>query len=80
MKNHLRVVSVNPIPVSSDRLDGRALHQLADRLTEEIQAGHSEQAHILASLQKLSPFAIAVLATWMAKAGLNEAQILNVVI
>ncbi|MFZ4535605.1 hypothetical protein [Propionivibrio sp.] len=80
MKNHLKIVSVNPNSVSSTRLNGCALHQLADRLIEEIKAGHSRNAHILASLQNLSPFAIAVVATWMTKAGLSEADILNTVV
>ncbi len=80
MKTNLKLVSDNPISVSSTRLDGRALHQLADVLTEEVRAGRYELAHFLASLHKLSPFAIAVVATWMVKAGLSEAEILNVVI
>jgi alkylhydroperoxidase family enzyme len=80
MKTHLKLVSDNPIPGSNFRPDGRALHQLADRLTEEIHAGHPEDAHFLASLQKLSPFGVAVVATWMAKAGVSEAEILEVVV
>ncbi len=80
MNAHLKLVSDNPIPVSSPRLDGRALHQLADVLTEEVRAGRYDLARFLAALHKLSPFAIAVVATWMTKAGLSEAEILNVVL
>ncbi len=80
MNTHLKLVSDNPGSVSSARLDGRALHQLADVLTEEVRAGRFELAHFLAALQKLSPFGIAVIATWMTRAGLSEAEILNVVL
>lgn len=83
MNNHLKLVSHNPDkPASSPiaRLDGRALHSLADMLTAEVQAGHSDLAHVLASLQRLSPFAIAVVASWMTRAGLSEAEILKVVV
>lgn len=80
MNTHLRLVADNPALSPGVRLDGRALHLLADVLTEKVQAGHYEGAHVLATLQKLSPFGIAVVATWMAKAGLSETDILNVVV
>lgn len=80
MNAHLKLVSDHPVPAPSVRPDGRALHQLADRMTAEVLAGHSEAAHALASLQNLSPFGIAIVATWMAKAGLSEREILNTVI
>jgi hypothetical protein len=80
MTTHLKLVSDNPISASGGRLDGRALHQLADRLTEEIQTGHSKVARVLASLEHLSPFGVAIVATWMTKAGLSEAEILEVVV
>jgi hypothetical protein len=53
---------------------------LADVLTEEVKAGRPDVARFLASIPGLSPFAIAVVASWMTKAGLSETQILNVVI
>ena len=80
MNTPLKLVSDNRILVPSVRLNGRELHQLADRLTEEVQAGHVEVAHVLASVQRLSPFGIAVIATWMTKAGLSEAEIMGVVL
>lgn len=79
MPAHLKLVSQNPIAPSHGRLDGLALHRLADRLTKEIKGGHAEMAHALASLQNLSPFAIAIIATWMARAGLSERDILKAV-
>jgi hypothetical protein len=80
MNTHLKLVSDNPVSVSSARLNGQALHQLADVLTEEVRAGHYDLARFLAAFHKLSPFAIAVIATWMTRAGLSEAEILNVVL
>lgn len=80
MNTHLKLVADNPVSAPPGRLNGRELHQLADMLTSEVQAGRSEAARFLASLQKLSPFGIAVIATWMTRAGLSEAEILEVVI
>lgn len=80
MSTHLRLVADNPSSISQPRLDGRALHDLADRLTAQVQAGHANYAQVLVSLQKLSPLGIATIATWMVRAGLSEAEILNVVI
>lgn len=80
MNTHLKLVSENEISTPNARLDGRALHRLADRLTEEVHAGRYEVAHLLASLQKLSPFGIAIVATWMTRAGLSESDILNVML
>jgi hypothetical protein len=79
MSAHLKLVSDNPTPPLRIRPDGRALHRLADRLTEEIQAGHPELAQVVASFQHLSPFDVAIVATWMTKAGLSETEILEVV-
>jgi hypothetical protein len=79
MTAHLKLVSDHPISTSNVRLDGLALHRLADRLTNDIKSGHVELAHAVASLQKLSPFAIAIIATWMARAGLSERDILKAV-
>lgn len=80
MNTHLKLVSDHPVSAPTARLNGRELHQLADMLINEVKAGRLEVARFLASLQRLSPFAIAVIATWMTKAGLDETQILNVVI
>ncbi len=80
MNTHLKLVSDNKSHAVRGRLDGRALHQLADRLTEEVRANRYEVARLLASLHNLSPFGIAIVATWMTKAGLSEADILTVVL
>jgi hypothetical protein len=76
----LKVVSGNPAAGSASRLDGRALHQLADRLAEAVQAGCTESAQELVSGYELSPFGVAVVATWLTKAGLTEAKILEVMV
>jgi hypothetical protein len=80
MSTHLKLVADNPRLIARPRLDGRGLHDLANRLTEQVKAGHPNYAQVLASLQNLSPFAIATVATWMARAGLSETEILQVVI
>ncbi len=80
MNTHLKLVSDNQSPVPRGRPDARTLHQLADKLTEEVQAGHYEVARVLASFYELSPFGIAIIATWMTKAGLSEVDILKVVL
>lgn len=80
MNVHLKLVSDHPRSTPRARLDGPALHRLADELTEEIQAGHSSIAHALASFQNLSPFAIAIIATWMTRAGISGAEILDAVV
>jgi hypothetical protein len=53
---------------------------LADRLTERERTGQHERARELAAQQCLSPIAIATVATWMARAGLSEAEILRVIV
>ncbi len=80
MNTHLKLVSSRPSSASATRLSGQELHHLADVLTEEVKAGRPDVARFLASIPGLSPFAIAVVASWMTKAGLSETQILNVVI
>lgn len=80
MNTHLKLVSDHPVSAPTPRLNGRELHQLADILSAEVRAGHRELAHCLVAMQKLSPFGIAVIATWMTKAGLSEAEILDVVL
>ncbi len=80
MNTHLKLVADNPDLISRPRLDGRGLHELADRLIEQVRAGHANYAQVLASFQNLSPLAIATVATWMARAGLSEAEILKVVV
>lgn len=79
MSAHLRLIQSNSQPAPHRRHDGPALHQLADRLTEQVQAGNPELAHVVAALENLNPFGVAVVATWMARAGVSEEQILDVV-
>lgn len=76
----LKLVSDNPRLASRARHDGRSLHRLADCLTERVRTGQHERARELAALQCLSPIAIATVATWMARAGLSEAEILRVIV
>lgn len=80
MSAQLALASVNPNPILHSRLDGPALHDLADRLTEQVQAGHPELAQVIAAFENLNPLGIAVVATWMSRAGLSEEQILEVVV
>jgi hypothetical protein len=47
MSTRLQLVSANPHPRLHSRLDGPALHQLADRLTEQVRQGHPEFAPLL---------------------------------
>lgn len=76
----LRLVSSNPHPTSCRRLDGMALHRLADSLSAQVDAGNCRLAHTIASQENLSPMDVAVVAAWMTKAGLSEEQILAVMI
>jgi hypothetical protein len=80
MDAKLRLVSDNPNPVIHQRFDGYVLRYLADRLTEQIKAGFTGAAHAVAEIQHLSPMDTAVIASWMTKAGLSEAQILKVMV
>jgi hypothetical protein len=76
----LRLVSDNPHPVSGHRLDGAGLHGLANRLMDHVAAGFTGFAHAVVETEHLSPMDTAVIATWMVRAGLSEAQILAVII
>lgn len=79
MRSHLKLVSDNPAPPPRERPDGIALRRLAEELADDVRAGHADVARGLAARHKLSPFGIAIVAARMAKAGLDEAQILRVV-
>jgi hypothetical protein len=80
MTAQLRLVSVNPNPVRSPRRNGVTLHRLAERLTEHVQAGRAGYAHAVAEVEHLNPMDTAVVSTWMARAGLDENQILAVMV
>ncbi len=79
MSARLQLVSANPHPKLHSRLNGPALHQLADRLTEQVRQGHPEFAQVIAAFENLNPLGVAVVATWMTRAGLSEEQIIEVV-
>lgn len=80
MSAKLRLVSDNPNPVVHQRFDGYVLRYLADRLTEHVKAGFTGCAKAVAEIQHLSPMEKAVIASWMARAGLSEAKILAVMV
>jgi hypothetical protein len=79
MSAQLRLVAANPNPEPRQRMTGVALHRLADCLTTQVQIGNSDAAHRIAADEHLSPLGIAVVATWMCRAGLTEDQIIRVV-
>lgn len=81
MQRELRLVASNTLPChdscSRPRLDGRTLHGLADLLSARIRAGDEAAAGEMAAALRLSPFAIAIVAGWMARAGIDEQHILR---
>ncbi len=80
MKSQLKLASNNSHPAPGRKISISALHQLAERLIGQIQTGHAAQAHAAISDEHLNPLGIAVIATWMYRAGLSEDQILAVVV
>lgn len=81
MHPRLQLVSSNPYRgLCCYRLDGQTLHRLADRLTAQVQAGNTQFAHVIAAIENLTPFGVAVVAMWMWRAGLSEQQILDVMV
>lgn len=79
MKAKLRLASNNTHPAPGRKISIAALHQLAERLIGLVRAGNALQAHTAIDNEQLSPLGIAVLATWLYRAGLSEDQILAVV-
>lgn len=80
MAAQLRLAYINPHPVSGRRFDGPALHRLAELLIEHVQSGSLQLAHGRAVSENLDPLGVAVVSTWMSKAGLREDQILEVMV
>lgn len=78
MRAQLRIVSSNPHPLYCHHSSGAALRRLADRLTRLVRSGNSCLAHATVACEHLNPLGIAVVATWMYRAGLSEDQILAV--
>ncbi len=79
MKAKLRLASNNTHPAPGRKISIAALHQLADRLIGQVRSGNALQAHDTVADEHLNPLGIAVLATWLYRAGLSEGQILDVV-
>jgi hypothetical protein len=79
MSTQLRLVAVNPNPVRRQQVTAVGLHVLADHLTTQVRLGNADVAHVIAAHERLNPLGIAVVATWMSRAGLSEDQIIRVV-
>jgi hypothetical protein len=80
MKAKLRLASNNTHPAPGRKISIAALHQLAERLIGQVRKGNSRQAHAAITDEHLNPLGIAVIATWMYRAGLSEDQILAIVV
>lgn len=80
MKPQLRLASNNSHPTRGRKLSVAALHQLAERLIGQVQCGNARQAHAAITNEHLHPLGIAVVATWMYRAGLSEDQIIAIVV
>lgn len=79
MASQLRLIWDNPHPHPYLRNDLTMLRLLADTLAGAIRGGQLAGAKSLASIHRLSPLAVSVVATRMFKAGISEEQILKVV-
>lgn len=79
MASGLQLVWDNPRPQPRLRHDLKMLRLLADTLAGSIRSGHLDGARRIASIHHLSPLAMAVVATRMFRAGISEAEILQVV-
>lgn len=79
MPSRLRLVWENPHPQPHLRNDLAMLRMLADTLAGSVRCGYLEGARQLASIHRLSPLALSVVATRMFESGLSEEQILKVV-
>jgi hypothetical protein len=78
MKGGLRLVVDNPEATVRGHLRGAALHQLADCLTMAVRSGDAVAVRAEVRRAELPPICIAAVATWMLRAGLDEAEILSV--
>lgn len=79
MPNALKLVAANPQPAARERLTAHGLHRLADQFVRDIRAGRIAKARGVAAERHLPPIGIAAVATWMARAGASESEILSVV-
>jgi hypothetical protein len=80
MQAQLRLASSNSNPTPGRKLSIAALHQLAERLIGQVRNGKACQAHDAITKAHLHPLGIAVVATWMYRAGLSEDQIIAIVV
>lgn len=79
MSPRLQLVWENPHPQPHLRNDLTMLRLLADTLAGSVRCGYVDGARHLASIHRLSPLAVSVVATRMYESGLSEEQILKVV-
>lgn len=80
MQAQLRLASSNSNPTPGRKLSIAALHQLAERIIGQVRNGKNRQAHAAITKAHLHPLGIAVVATWMYRAGLSEDQIIAIVV
>jgi hypothetical protein len=80
MITNLRLVSSNPQQIPEHHHDGAALHRLALRLTAHVRAGNTHFAHALAGIEALTPIEMGIVSCWMVRAGIDESQILTVMV
>ncbi|MCX8146724.1 MAG: hypothetical protein N3C59_10380 [Azovibrio sp.] len=79
MSRHLRLVWSNPSTPPHFRSDVRMLRRLAGMLAGTVRQGHIESARMMASVYRLSPLAVAVVASEMFRSGISEEEIRRVV-
>lgn len=79
MDNTLHLVWNNPCPQPHRKSDVKMLRNLADVMAGTIRAGQFESARYMASVYRLSPLALSVVATRMFRDGISEDEILRVV-
>lgn len=79
MANSLQLVWDNPRQPPHFNNDLDTLSRLADGMANSIRSGRLERARQMAHIHQLSPFATAVVATRLFRAGISESEILRIV-
>ncbi len=79
MSRDLQLVWNNPCAPLHFKSDVRMLRRLANTLVGTVRQGHIESARMMASVYRLSPLAVSVVATEMFRSGISEDEILRVV-
>lgn len=77
--HHPQLVWNNPSPAPHEHLSAGLLRRLADTLIGCVRRGDWQLARQLLALYALSPFAIAVVASRMSRAGIPEEAVLKLV-